>query len=565
MARAKSPQKSGDGQAPLPSHDAARDSAYSLLSAAGFTLTLTPQDGHFKWTNPDGLSAILALPKNRHPSKVSQFHDLLTTAASQLRQDAIAGLHRDGASYCVTYQVKSFDGQTIWIEERGKRAAGSGPAPNLIYGVLRDVTTEQQAKMRAEQSAGTDSVTGLHNRARFTEALEQDMASVSLRHVPGYAIAIRSENLPDDNFAASQIALAGIGDCLNQMIKPPHQAARIGASTFAICLPGMSQSKAEETAREIITAIAQLPDSAAPITSAVSGLRLDQPNMCPADVLGLLETQLMPSPAVIDFSLPVPQSGFNSLPVFSETDILAILKGRRLALAYQPIIYADTREIHHYECLLRLRASDGSVSSAASLIIAAEKLGYVHLLDQRALEMGLELLKAHPELHLAFNVSAGTVESELAAERYLATLKSLGTDAQRITIELTETLEFEQAEKAGLFAERVKALGCSFAIDDFGSGHTTFQNLLNINADIIKIDGSMVRDLSHSPHKQAFIRMMVDLADTFGVETVAEMVDSHADAALMQSMGVTYFQGYLFGKPSPEPRLKPASTAGKAV
>ena len=78
---------------------------------------------------------------------------------------------------------------------------------------------------------------------------------------------------------------------------------------------------------------------------------------------------------------------------------------------------------------------------------------------------------------------------------------------------------------------------------------------MTIEADIIKIDGSMVKDLSSAVHKQTFVRMIVDLARTFGVETVAEMVNSEADAALMARMGVNYFQGYMFGMPAPLPEF----------
>lgn len=231
------------------------------------------------------------------------------------------------------------------------------------------------------------------------------------------------------------------------------------------------------------------------------------------------------------------------------SDILTALKDETFTLAYQPIVTADTRTVHHYECLLRRKTTVGDFISAADYVIAAEKLGHVHLLDKRALEIGSDTLRRNPNLHLALNVSAGTVESELAAESYLSALKALGSDARRVTLELTETLALQDDNNAATFSQKVRALGCQFAIDDFGTGHTTFKNLMTVKPDMIKIDGSMVKNLSETPCKQAFIRLMVDMAETFDVETVAEMVTDHADAEMLQNMGVTYFQSYIFGKP----------------
>jgi len=118
---------------------------------------------------------------------------------------------------------------------------------------------------------------------------------------------------------------------------------------------------------------------------------------------------------------------------------------------------------------------------------------------------------------------------------------------------IAETAALDDPATAGGFSTAVRALGCTFAIDDFGAGYTTFQNLMLIEADEIKIDGSFIRDLSVTKHKQVFVRMIVDLAQTFGVKTVAEFVTSPEDADLLTRLGVDYLQGYLFGMPNTSP------------
>ena len=195
--------------------------------------------------------------------------------------------------------------------------------------------------------------------------------------------------------------------------------------------------------------------------------------------------------------------------------------------------------------------------------MAAERIDCVHLLDRRALEIASEALRVHPDIKLALNVSAATVKNQETANAYLKALRASGPAAQRVTIELTETVALEDPAMASRFSVEARALGCKFAIDDFGAGYTTFRNLMAIEADEIKIDGSFIRDLSLTPHKQTFVRMMVDLAQTFSVKTVAEMVGSREDADLLTRLGVDFLQGYMFGMPGPAPILGAAPMTAK--
>jgi len=247
---------------------------------------------------------------------------------------------------------------------------------------------------------------------------------------------------------------------------------------------------------------------------------------------------------------------FDNKTEITKDDIISTLNERRISLAYQPIVHAHSGELHHYECLLRLRKEDGELESAGRFIMTAEKLGLVHWLDRRALEIATKTLREHPALKLALNVSAVTLKSDTASKGYLETLKALGPKAAHVTLELTETAALNDPAKAIAFSTAIRNLGCEFSIDDFGSGHTSFRNLMAIEAETIKIDGSLIKGISTSPHMQNFVRMMVDMARTFSVKTVAEMVEDKSDAILLRRLGVDYLQGYLFGMPSATPNYK---------
>jgi EAL domain-containing protein (putative c-di-GMP-specific phosphodiesterase class I) len=123
-------------------------------------------------------------------------------------------------------------------------------------------------------------------------------------------------------------------------------------------------------------------------------------------------------------------------------------------------------------------------------------------------------------------------------------------------VELTETAALHDFEENAQFVSRLRDLGCRVAIDDFGAGYTSFRNLQKMRVDMVKIDGSYVKDLSASSENQIFVRTLVDLARNFDLKTVAEWVGSEEDAKLLENFGVDYFQGFYFGEPLLNPGWK---------
>jgi len=234
--------------------------------------------------------------------------------------------------------------------------------------------------------------------------------------------------------------------------------------------------------------------------------------------------------------------------------VVLALKENRLKLAYQPIVAARSRQVSHYECLLRMIKPDGSILTAGHFVPAAEQMGIVHLVDRFALEATVAQLRAHKNLTLAVNVS-GTAASDPAwLQDFVAYVRSEKSVAPRLIVELTETAALHHFEENAQFVSQLRELGVRVAIDDFGAGYTSFRNLQMLHVDTVKIDGSYVKDLGQSPENQVFVRTLVGLARNFDIKTVAEWVSSDDDAALLQSFGVDYFQGFHFGEPLIDPK-----------
>lgn len=237
----------------------------------------------------------------------------------------------------------------------------------------------------------------------------------------------------------------------------------------------------------------------------------------------------------------------------SVDDIMRALAERRVTLFYQAVVCARTKAIDHFEALLRLVDEDGGIITPNRFISVAEDHNLIHHLDRRVLDIAAVTLRVRDNIRLAVNISAATLNNDVAAHDYLAKIKSFGPQARQIMIELTETLDPGDLAGVNAFAASARELGCRFAIDDFGAGHSSFKSLMAAEADEIKIDGSFVRGIATTSYKQSFVRLIVDMAQTFDIKTVAECVDNDADADMLTAYGVDFLQGYLYSKPAAEP------------
>lgn len=560
------PDSSTAGSITLPSDS---QQALSLLEAAPFLL----RDNHdFIWQDESLCKSLLRISGSSLPDTVSGWTQRLSPESNRKRKKALRGLTWDGAQYSVTYEIMMDDARKIWVHERGERLAGIDNLPTEISGVVINIDASKKAHIRAAYLAHHDELTGLWNVSRMQEGLDHIIAHTQRYRSQALCLRLRVSNLTDINqtygYEVSDKLLKAFAKRLEGLIRAPDVVGRISGVSFALGLYETNAEEAESVAARLRETLSDTPYPSAhgplfvelDIASTTLGDHAQSASDALSQTHAALQSPKNPQKKLVSFT---PDMAMVHRPIRqNETtadDILMALNDRRISLAFQPIVDAKTRDLHHYECLLRLRTDEGEVVSAGKFIMAAERLGLVHMLDRRALELAGEALRQYPDIHIALNVSAGTVKDLATADAYIAALKALGPDAKRVTLELTETVALEDPAMASRFSVETRTLGCEFAIDDFGSGYTTFRNLMAIEADTIKIDGTFIEGIAFTPHKETFVRMMVDLAQTFSVKTVAEMVDSRADADLLKRLGVDYLQGYMFGIPSAAPAWRRAS------
>lgn len=229
--------------------------------------------------------------------------------------------------------------------------------------------------------------------------------------------------------------------------------------------------------------------------------------------------------------------------------LYSAFKEDRLRLAWQPVIETGTGKIAHYEALLRLIGLNGKITSAGALIPIAEKMGLIEDIDRMVADMVLKELRDSPEVTLAFNVSNLTTENPAWLEHMQQELQRTPEIAPRIIVEITETAAQRDLRRVAYFVASLQSMGCSVALDDFGSGYTSFRQLKALSVDMVKIDGVFVKDLSQNSDNRFFVKTLLDFSRGFGLQSVAEFVENGEIAKVLMEMGVDFLQGYYFGKP----------------
>ena len=234
-------------------------------------------------------------------------------------------------------------------------------------------------------------------------------------------------------------------------------------------------------------------------------------------------------------------------------EIVTALNDRRIVTAFEPVVDARSRAPAFYECLVRMEQGDGRVLLAPDIVPVAERLGLIRLVDHRILELVVDELVASPGVHLSLNISPETTMDPDWSTTIESLMRAHPGVAERLIVEITETVAIQDLDQARGFVTRLKNLGARIAIDDFGAGYTSFRNLRRLGVDIVKIDGAFVQNMVHSADDRVFVQTLLDLAQRLNIETVAEWVQDEEAAAMLTAWGCNYLQGRLIGMAMAQP------------
>jgi len=215
-----------------------------------------------------------------------------------------------------------------------------------------------------------------------------------------------------------------------------------------------------------------------------------------------------------------------------------------------------TGQLEHYEILLRLTGSDGSLISPGLFIPLAERHGLMNKVDMWVVDNTLKVLESNPAHvdklgKVAINLSGITLGDEMTLLKITQRMQSTCIPAEKICFEITETTAVTNLNAAKHFISTLRELGCSFALDDFGAGMSSFTYLKNLDVDYVKIDGSFVRNIAHDPIDHATVTAINNIAHSMGKQTVAEFVVDSATSDVLKELRVDFGQGFALDKPKP--------------
>jgi PAS domain S-box-containing protein len=235
----------------------------------------------------------------------------------------------------------------------------------------------------------------------------------------------------------------------------------------------------------------------------------------------------------------------------------------RFELHAQPIIDLATGDTVQRELLIRMRGSDGELIAPAAFLPAAEKHGAIRDIDRWVIARGADI--AARGIDVEINISAASIDDPGLIADIEHELERTGADPARLVFEITETALVEKTEVAVALAERLRMLGCRFALDDFGSGYGGFHYLKHLPMDFLKIEREFIRDALTNDADQHVIHAIVGLAHGFGLQTIAEGVEDQATLELLRDFGVDHAQGFHLGRPAPLPEAEKAHPARRQI
>jgi len=487
----------------------------------------------------------------------------------------------DGVPFKTIYRL-SLNGKTPGFEvtEDGRWFTDEAGKPRIARGVLRRAELPARALKKCDDVAGqaanlnaasttAASGLGLLSRHGLQAALGREVGQTVRHGGSAGFLLIGIDALAKVNhaygFEIADRMIAAVWQRVRDALPNSVTLAGYSSNKLGAILPRGSTADLEVIANSIIVAATTLTNrcqaSQIPVSISIGGVRLP-------DSANSAEMAMYRAEEALSAARETPQSSFCTYTPSSAREdarqfnlgladrIVSALNDRRFHIDYQPVVNAKGGDIAFFECLLRLAETDGTVTTAGAFMSAAEQLGLARLLDHRVLELVLETMMTRDDVNLSLNVSPLTVLSPDWIDSLTTALRGRRDVANRLIVEITETVAIEDMTSTVQFVDTLHDLGTRVAIDDFGAGYTSFRNLKLLNVDMVKIDGEFIRNLSSSKDDRVFVRTLIDLAANFNLDTVAEHVETAADADLLASWGVGGFQGYFHGRPHPE--LPPA-------
>lgn len=479
----------------------------------------------------------------------TRFSRMVSARSAGSRDDIILSSAETDAGFGVPFSLRYelvMPSGLVPVEDTGRWFAGADGKPARVKGLVRFMAADGPASLSGY---------GGHARADLLRSIEQALASARGAGRPFALLVVSVGGLGSlDREHGSELCdrlIAEVAARLNRTLRRTDTLVRYSTSKIGILLARCGELEIEHAVNRLTESVTSRPiemeEGVFPLTLTFGGITDPEGAREARIVLRRCEDAMQRSVKEgVLFTLykPDQKRDMRRLHDQSMADaIVRALNDRRIVIAHQPIVSAKTRQTAFCEALVRLHREDGVIVPAGSIVPVFERMGRVHLLDHRVLELTLDALAADRSLRLSVNVSTSTLMGQTWMSTLAAGLMGRADTAERLIVELTESQAIENVAATRRIFSALKAMGVRTAIDDFGAGYTSFKHLRGLEVDVLKIDGAFVQNIGRSADDSFFVRTLIDLAQHLGIETVAEWVLDEEAARKLASWGVTYLQG----------------------
>ncbi|MGH8658074.1 MAG: EAL domain-containing protein [Gammaproteobacteria bacterium] len=452
------------------------------------------------------------------------------------------------------------------------RLSRRGEEP-LILSLGLDITEQRQAQRHLSWLADHDPLSGLFNRRRFQQEIRRAMAEARRYGSTGALLFFDLDQFKYINdtsgHQAGDILLKRVTSVLKNTVRETDITARLGGDEFAVLIGHTDTQGAIETARKIGQRFSEIAfpvgDRAYKVSASI-GIAMfpeharDAPDLLAAADLAMYKVKEAGRGGWQLFSQDDPSRARMHARMLWKGRVEKALEQDALVLRFQPIIDVETREITHCEALIRMLDVDGKgLIGPGEFIEACERTGLIHAIDKRVLELGIAQLALFNadglEIGISLNLSGHAFENRDLLPTLEALLEKYQVAPGNLIFEITETAAVSDLVAARGLMQSIRAMGCHFALDDFGAGFSSLRYLRQLPVDYVKIDGSFIQNLPQDPDNQVMVKAITDVARGFGIKTVAEYVENSEILSLLQCYGVDYAQGYHISPPLAPERL----------
>lgn len=425
----------------------------------------------------------------------------------------------------------------------------------------------QKMHQKLVYNASHDPVTHLANRREFLRLLKERLTSIDdSRHMLCYIEILDFRMITNScGIIAGDELLRNITQLLKSQVSQSEIIARLGDKTFGLLLKDCSEDEGYGIAKKLRDHINQShfewEDKSYSVGVSIGLVPFSQHGFNADELLQQADSA----------SITAKRSGHNRIRLYKDDDasikaqtgmheqvgrIDQIFAENRLFVRCQKIeaINPDKSAHSHYETLLGIKDESGNIIAPGDFLPAVEHCRRMPEIDRWMIDAVFYWMQQHKSFFagiggFAINLSGQSLNSEEFLENLLRRLTDCDLPLHKITFEVTETVASDNLIFTETFISQIKHFGCKFSLDDFGTGYSSYSYLKSLDVDYLKIDGSFIKEIAHSPTDVAMVKSMNEIAHSLGLETIAEYVENDEIYAILKEIGVDYGQGWGIHKP----------------